>query len=97
MIRSSFQILRFRHCSVVALAFVVTTWPSQVFGGSAACCVDGVCQNVVTQAECDALGGTFPGDGRPCEQTVCPPAVLGACCHGSFTNGCLDGQTLNQC
>ncbi len=43
-----------------------------------ACCIMGTCQPL-TQAACDAAGGTFFGIGVDCSSVTCP-APTGACC-----------------
>ena len=41
------------------------------------CCLsDGSCQNVADMAGCDALGGTYQGDGVDCSTVTCPQPEL---------------------
>jgi subtilisin-like proprotein convertase family protein len=45
--------------------------------GTGACCVDGQCVNT-NQADCDALGGIYLGDGTDCDAGAGPPIVYEA-------------------
>jgi LPXTG-motif cell wall-anchored protein len=41
-----------------------------------ACCYpDGTCSDSLTQAECEAQGGTYMGDGTDCAHVDCVPAI----------------------
>lgn len=52
-----------------------------------ACCfTDGRCQ-VMTEAACIGLGGSYYGDETTCDPNPCPEPLTGACCFG--TGGCL--------
>lgn len=55
--------------------------------GFGACCkLDGTCEEMF-QNDCEAVGGTYQGDGTDCADTQCP-IPTGACC---FSNGfCLE-------
>jgi hypothetical protein len=56
--------------------------------GVGPCCLNGACQ-VRTQAECQALGGAYQGDGTSCTGINCPPPPTQACCFAA-TGGCLN-------
>lgn len=60
-----------------------------------ACCVDGVCRDIILSA-CADLGGTVVGLGTPCSWVVsCSPLVRkGACC---LADGNCTITTLDQC
>ncbi len=83
--------LRARLCckySVIAAILVManTSRPNaELYGspdggdGGACCLPDGSCQDVLDQADCDALGGAFEGYGTVCRNVTCP-VLPGACC-----------------
>jgi len=49
-----------------------------------ACCLpDGTCVITPDRATCEAVGGTYQGDGTTCEGTNCPQPARGACCIGT--------------
>jgi hypothetical protein len=51
-----------------------STEVSLEFGGSEArggCCVDGVCMDTLSQANCEASNGRYQGDGSVCGQSAC--------------------------
>ena len=81
---------------VVLAAVIVTRTPAQQEGGSVGgCCYPGGCADGQTQIECEAVGGTFFGDGVNCLQMVCNdrPTVVGI--YGTtnqFTRAWSDGQ-----
>ncbi len=67
--------------------------------GTGACCDDstGVCQEGLTQANCEGGGGRFGGSGSTCG-TINPPCLTptGACCNDG--NGvCTEVQTQSAC
>jgi len=64
--------------------------------GVGACCKpDGSCE-VTLVGDCDAIGGTYQGDGTECDDPgLNCPAPVGACCNPS--GGCLGDLTQDQC
>jgi hypothetical protein len=65
------------------------------FTGGACCLPNGACSNAADSAACDALGGTYQGDGSNCLGVSCPqPAVCGPgagdCFSPNGTVGCDD-------
>jgi hypothetical protein len=59
-----------------------------------ACCTLGVCADV-TQADCEAGGGLYVGDGILCAAINCPdPGEPGACCTGGV---CTDAVFQAEC
>lgn len=44
-----------------------------------ACCIDGVC-SIMTEAACIAAGGTYMGNGIPCDPNPCGSAAPEICC-----------------
>ena len=62
--------------------------------GVGACCyLDGSCATDFQQ-DCDAVGGTYQGDGVKCSEVNCP-IPRGACCNPA--GGCADDLTEAQC
>jgi len=64
-----------------------TVWDGVLttFSEEGACCLpDLSCQDGLTQAECEALNGTFQGGGSTCATTLC--------CHDPFADGDGDGD-----
>ena len=62
--------------------------------GFGACCFgDGTCAEMFS-GDCNAMGGTYQGDGTTCATANCP-APTGACCNPA--GGCLAGLTEPQC
>ncbi|MHC4709526.1 MAG: multicopper oxidase domain-containing protein, partial [Planctomycetota bacterium] len=62
-------------------------------GNTGACCFDnGDCQ-ILTSGDCTAQGGTYQGDGEPCNPNPCPQPQ-GACCF--LDESCLV-LTLDDC
>ncbi len=61
-----------------------------------ACCYpDGSCADDPTEAECEAQGGIYMGDGTNCAVVECVVQPQGACC---FPDGsCADDQTEAEC
>lgn len=68
-------------------------------GGTGACCNDstGVCQEGLTQGDCEGGGGRFGGVDSTC-LTIDPPCVAptGACCDDG-TGVCTDDLTQAEC
>lgn len=58
-----------------------------------ACCVGGNCSQK-TLADCQALGGSYRGDGVACVATTCDTGAPVACCFAS-TGGCLNLSATN--
>jgi hypothetical protein len=58
-----------------------------------ACCVGGGCTQQ-TLADCQALGGTYRGDGVACTATTCDTGAPVACCFAS-SGGCLSLSASN--
>jgi endonuclease/exonuclease/phosphatase family metal-dependent hydrolase len=65
-------------------------------GPTGACCINGGCDDTLTEVECLALGGEYRGDDVACgtEQPPCPEPT-GACCMPA--GGCDDTQTETEC
>ncbi|HNO80225.1 MAG TPA: NF038122 family metalloprotease [Phycisphaerae bacterium] len=54
-----------------------------------ACCnVNGLCNNVSNQAECDCQGGTYQGDGTACASVSCPQPSTNDECEGRIPLPC---------
>jgi len=57
-----------------------------------ACCLPGDCQDVMSSAACDMLGGFYLGFGTDCLTDSCPP--FGACCAQGL---CTDDTANTAC
>ncbi|MFQ5424871.1 MAG: M12 family metallo-peptidase, partial [Phycisphaerae bacterium] len=62
---------------------LVTSCAGVPIGTGACCAGNGTC-TVDTQANCNAAGGTYQGDGTVCTPNPCPQPT-GACCAGNGT------------
>ncbi|MCH2376108.1 MAG: hypothetical protein MK538_18130 [Planctomycetes bacterium] len=75
----------------------VTGNPATECSGSndptSACCTGATC-HIQSQADCEAGGGVYQGDGAPCEVASCgPQPTTGACCTGVN----CDTRTQSSC
>lgn len=61
-----------------------------------ACCLDGNCIDLVTQSDCDAIGGTFTGTNSTCAETFNGGKVPSACEADCNENGVPDHQDIAQ-
>jgi hypothetical protein len=61
-----------------------------------ACCYpDGSCSDYQFQAQCEAEGGTYMGDGTNCAEVECVVQPQGACCYPD--GSCSDNSTQAEC
>lgn len=77
----------------VAALLIVASEASAAEGSQGFCCVPPCYECfVITQAECDSLGGYWGGEGSTCEPLPCP--LLSACC---FPDGTCDFVHEHDC
>lgn len=82
---------------VLMAAVVVMACQSTAYAQGACCLPDGSCQDMGTPSECEALGGWYPGVGRPCAVTTCAQSQPGACCSASLPDGCAEYESEAVC
>ncbi|UCB52276.1 MAG: T9SS type A sorting domain-containing protein [Candidatus Zixiibacteriota bacterium] len=88
--------------SVLSLAVILALFQGGLFPADAwsipqgACCYpDGSCADDQSQAQCEADGGTYMGDGTACFGVECVAQPQGACCYPD--GSCADDQYQAQC
>lgn len=65
------------------------TWTPFECGQTGACCLDAICANNTTEADCVGSDGVWGGPGSLCDDFDCEaPSEEGPCCFES-TNGCI--------
>jgi hypothetical protein len=80
-------------CVTVAdLLQIISVWGNDCTPTGACCLPGGGCSDAVTEATCDAAGGTYAGDNSSCETSNCPEP--GACC---FDDGSCAFVMANDC
>jgi len=53
--------------------YTINVLPAPAYG---ACCLEEICTDGVTEADCTLAGGVYQGDGSDCDPNIC----VGACC-----------------